>query len=126
MIRRERKTPQEIVRELAFKGYSREKILRKLKARRMDQRLDPEELQSIMREARVAKAYTSRRPSRVLPRLIGVLAIIMGIGAVMVDFNTPDMPTPTARRYSPTGFGFIAIVLGLILIFKPGSSNEDL
>lgn len=121
MIRQSCRDPREIAQNLAMKGYAKERIRRKLKARGMAHRLDDDELLAIMREVKVAKAYHSRRPSRMLPRVIGLIAIILGIGAVMTGAN--NQGTPTTRYYSPVVCGFAAIILGLILILKPGWSK---
>jgi hypothetical protein len=54
------------------------------------------------------------RPGTVFPRLIGFVAVLTGIGGMVLGAGGPWF-----SRYSPGGFGLIALVLGTILIVRP-------
>jgi hypothetical protein len=61
------------------------------------------------------------RPRKVLPRIVGIIAVILGVAAMWIGRNGPSV-----RRYSPGGYGLAALILGTILIVRPSAAKTDL
>jgi len=110
---------KEAARDLAIEGLSPAAIRKRLEELGFGAVLDQTEIEAIVTEARTARNLLPRQPSRILPRVIGVIAILMGIGGMALG----GFPY---GRYSPQGYGFWAVILGAILVIKPGWSNESL
>ncbi|WAC20776.1 hypothetical protein OVA24_05195 [Luteolibacter sp. SL250] len=106
------------VKELAFKGMRSARILRILEKEGYGGLLDLQEVEALANEAAAAKSLMPRGPGKTLPRVFGTIAILAGIGAMMLGDGYHG-------RHSPAGYGLIAIILGGILVLKPcwGSSE---
>ena len=118
-------SPETLAKQLAFDGCSEEEIRRELEARGMGGILDEENLRTIILEANTARHFMQRRPSRKWPRVIGWVAVIMGVCGVILGATDADLYYSN-RRYSPGGYGFLGIIFGLILILKPEWASERL
>ncbi len=94
-----------------MKGGTKRAIRRSLDAEGMGGLLDDYEIEAIITEARAAGHFIPRRESPVLPRLTGIVAVIMGTGSIL---------------FASGRYGLLAIVLGLLLIFKPGWAKDDI
>ena len=111
-----------LTEELALKGASIRAIRRQLKKSGLEESISPFEIEQITLRTEALKGFLPRQPGTVLPRVIGTLAILMGIGAMWLGTNAPP---PVHGRYSPGGYGMAALILGLVLILKPQFSRED-
>ncbi len=98
-----------------------EEVVSSLEAEGLGQLLDASELESIFMEAVMVRRMLPPRTQKTLPRVVGVIAILMGIAAVYIGSEGPS-----TRRYSPSGYGVIAILIGLVLIVKPASGRSDI
>lgn len=113
---------REAATECALKGMDAEQIIQSLDQQGLGGRLSQVEVECLVIEARTAMNVMPRRPGRLLPRVIGCCAIILGAAALWLGSGGPRMP----HRYSPSGYGLYALVLGIILVIKPASSRDDL
>ena len=109
---------REVAKSLACEGLSAPSIEKELQAREMDGLLDRAEIESIATAARAAGAMIPRGPSTNLSRVIGFLAVLFGLGGILIGGGS-------IGRYSPASLGLGAIILGLILILKPGWAGES-
>ena len=69
------------------------------------------------------KAAQELKPPKLgkfLPRLIGTIAILLGVGAIIIDGGTSY-----SSRYSPGRYGWVALILGVILVVKPSARDFD-
>jgi hypothetical protein len=107
--------------DLALAGKTIDQIGEALEESGMGEFLNFDELQFIVSEAKFAKRIMPARPGRIIPRLIGITAILLGLVGIWIGREGPHV-----RGYSPGGYGLVAIILGSILIFKPSSSREQL
>lgn len=105
----------EKARELAFKGWHPLKIGKALDKKGLGGLLHLVEIEALAREAGMARSLALRRPSRWLPRTVGMIAILLGIGAVSLGGGM--------GRHSPAGYGILAVIFGLVLVIKPGWSD---
>lgn len=115
----EREQAQSMAKDLALTGKSAEQISGVLEKRGLSGILDQAELEFILSEARFAKSLLPARPSRIIPRLFGIVAIMLGIAGIWIGRDGPS-----ARGYSPVGFGLAAVVLGVLLIVRPYSAYD--
>lgn len=113
---------REAAMECALKGMDAEQIIQSLDQQGLGGSLSQEEVECLVIEARTAMNVMPHRPGRLLPRVIGCCAIILGAAALWLGSDWPRM----LHRYSPSGCGLLALVLGIILVIKPVSSREDL
>ena len=74
-----------------------------------------------MAEAAYIRRLLPERPGTTLPRIVGSIAVVLGVGALWVAASGPTM-----RRHSPGGYGLMAVILGVILIVKPSAGKMDL
>ena len=111
----------EVIKDLAMEGLSADDILKTLEARDMVAHPGRSEIESIVAEVRTGMNLVPQRSSRLLARIIGVIALVMGIGGMMIG----TMDQFHVHRYSPGGYGLLAAILGAVLIIKPGWSNSD-
>ena len=109
---------------MAMKGLSAAAIGKELKKKSMDGVIDRFEIEQRVTKVRALQSLLPRRPSKTLPRIIGVVALLAGIAAIAIGSSGSE--GAGGRRYSPARYGIVAVVLGLILIVKPGLSGEDL
>ncbi len=100
-----------------------DQVVSSLEAEGLGQLLEESELETIYLEAMMVRRMLPPRTKKTLPRVIGVIAIFMGIAAVYIGSDGPSV----GRRYSPGGYGYLAIILGVLLIVKPslGKSNIE-
>ena len=119
-----REDVREIIDEMAMKGLSAAAIGKELKKKSMDGVIDRFEIEQRVTKVRALQSLLPPRPSKTLPRIVGVVALLAGIAAIAIGSRGAD--GVGGRRYSPTRYGIAAVVLGLILIVKPGLSGEDL
>jgi hypothetical protein len=111
-----REEVREVIDEMAMKGLSAAAIGKELKKKSMDGVIDRFEIEQ--------QSLLPRRPSKTLPRIVGAVALLAGIAAIAIGSSGAEISV--GRRYSPARYGIVAVVLGLILIVKPGLSGEDL
>ena len=112
----------ERAKDLAFEGLSASEIKPQLENEGMGWILDEEEIERIVIEVRAAQDLIPKRPSKKWPRIVGFIAILAGIVAFQMD----DSGMPSSQRYSPAGFGITSLILGIILVVKPGWASESL
>jgi hypothetical protein len=112
---------REVVIELALEDLSKVKIERSLQELELDGLLDPSELESIVLEVQAARRVIPHRPGTVLPRCIGLIAVIMGGAGIWIGAAGPSL-----SRFNPAGCGIIATMMGAILIFKPSSGKSEM
>lgn len=98
-----------------------EEVERALEAEGIRQDIEEEELEKIFVEAAMARRMMPPKVNKTLPRVIGVIAILMGIAAIYIGSDGLSV----GRRYSPRGYGYLAIILGVVLIVKPGLGRSD-
>ena len=110
----------ELVQDLAEKGHSKKQILKTLETKGMADVLDFLELQDAMERGKLMRGMVPVHPTFTFTRIIGALAIAMGIGALVLSMLT-RLPSRSMDRY-----GLIALVLGLVLFFKPDSGGDDI
>lgn len=106
------------VKDLAIQGTSFQRIERELRKLGLSGLLHDDEIENIINQAAIARELMPFRPSRKWPRMIGMLAILLGMIALSLRGG--------GGRYSPAGYGIIAIILGLVLVLKPDWSDTDL
>ena len=117
-----REDVREVIDAMAMKGLSAAAIGKELKKKSMDGVIDRFEIEQRVTKVRALQSLLPRRPSRTLPRIVGAVALLAGIAAI----GSRGADGVGGRRYSPARYGIVAVVLGLILIVKPGLSGEDL
>lgn len=110
----------DLVQDLAEKGHSKKQILKTLETKGMADVLDFLELQDAMERGKLMRGMVPVHPTFTFTRIIGALAIAMGIGALVLSMLT-RLPSRSMDRY-----GLIALVLGLVLFFKPDSGGDDI
>lgn len=116
-----REQARSTAKDLALEGLSTEQIADALHQRGLGGTLSGEEIQFIASEARFAKSLIRERPNRTIPRIVGMMAILLGIAGLWIGRDGPHV-----RGYSPGGFGLGAIILGCLLLFMPSSAHEKL
>ena len=99
---------REAVKTLAADGLSNARIKAKLKKQGLGGVLDPIEIEAIAGQARTALEVLPR-PSFGGIRIVGVVAILLGAGAIFIG----------------TGRGLWAIVLGIVLVLRPAWGREE-
>ena len=114
--------PKNAVTDLAMEGLSAADIQKTLKERGIVVHLGQAEIDDIVTEVRAGMNLAPRRPSWLLARVVGVIAILMGI--VGLAIGTLDQFH--VDRYSPGGYGLLAVILGAILVIRPSWSDENL
>jgi hypothetical protein len=112
---------RDLTESLALKGKSVSSIKKQLKKNGLEHAISPFEIEQITLRTEALKGFLPHRPGTLLPRMIGTAAILMGLGAMWLGSHGPRVP----GRYSPGGYGLIALVLGLVLILKPAASGQD-
>lgn len=110
------------VRDLAMEGLSAADIQKTLEARGMAGHPGQSEIEAIVTEVRAGMNLVPQRPSRILARMIGVIAIVMGIVGLMIG----TLDQFHVYRYSPGGYGLLTVILGAILVIRPSWSDENL
>ncbi|MFD0895039.1 hypothetical protein KBB96_03510 [Luteolibacter ambystomatis] len=106
---REKETA-ELIKTLAFKGLSLPMIQARLKKEGLDNQLPNSEVDRIFHQAQTGRGLV-RRPGRLLPRIVGTVAVLGGITAGCI-------------------IGFLdikvvcSILFGLILIFRPENAQD--
>ncbi len=103
---------------LAFEGASATEIQTELTLKGFGEELNPDEIDQIILQAGVARKLI-RHPSYKWPRLLGVVAILLGL----VGMSLGGFESVSSR--SPTRYGVVAIILGLILIIKPDWGSTE-
>lgn len=111
----------DLVQDLAEKGHSKKQILKTLETKGMADVLDFLELQDAMERGKLMRGMVPVHPTFTFTRIIGALAIAMGIGALVFSIVSTNLPSRSMDRY-----GLIALVLGLVLFFKPDSGGDDI
>lgn len=114
--------PKEAVRDLAIHGHPSATIQKMIEERGCGGHLDQPAIETLVTEARAARNLVPAQPSHIVSRVIGAIAILMGIGGLAIGTIGEFHPS----RYSPDGVGFWAVILGALLVIKPGWSNESL
>jgi hypothetical protein len=106
--------------ELAIEHGCANLIIESLKAEGFDGLLDRYEVEAILVEADSIRQMLPDRPSKILPRMIGLVAVIMGVAGMCITMGQ------SSGRHTPSGYGIAAVILGLILIIKPTSAKTDI
>jgi hypothetical protein len=119
-IMKTRDEAKERAKELALKTGNTAAIRKKLEEEGLGGLLDRYEIDAIVTEADYIRRMLPERPKKVLPRIVGVIAVALGVAAMWIGSNGPHV-----RRYSPNGYGLAAVILGIILIVKPGAAKSD-
>jgi hypothetical protein len=83
--------------------------------------LDQFELESIVIESESVRRMLPERLGRALPRIIGLIAVALGIAGLWIGVGNSF-----SSDYSLSGYGIAAVILGIILIFKPFSAKSEL
>ncbi len=109
---------RDVARELALEGLSAHEIQRKLRERFAAGIPALSALERIIRETDAAGQAMGPPPEKIFPRILGSVAILMGSGALY-------MGNGIGGRYSPAGFGGVAVILGLVLLFRPQWAGRD-
>lgn len=113
-----------------LKDWVEEQFLQGVSVRKLHRDLESREWTGILSDYQIEQisvrvgAVLSLKPSKLgkcLPRVVGVLAIVLGIGAIVVGQGGPH-----SGRYSPTRYGIFALILGVILVVRPGSRNFEI
>jgi quinol-cytochrome oxidoreductase complex cytochrome b subunit len=107
--------------ELSLRYGSVRRVSRLLEKQGLGDLLDQSELESIMIEAESIQSLIPDRPRRTWPRMVGIVAIIMGVAGIW-----GGMERPRLRRLSPAGCGIVAVILGAVLVLKPSASNTEI
>ncbi len=107
--------------ELAMKYDEMDQLVSALEAEELGQLLEESELEQIFMEAVMVRRMLPKKTKKTLPRVIGVIAILMGIAAVYIGSDG----SLGRGRQSPRGYGYLAIILGVVLIVKPGLGRSD-
>jgi hypothetical protein len=108
---------KDAVKDLAAAGLSTTAIRKKLEEKGLGGLLDKAEVEMIVTQVRAAMNLRPQRTGKFWPRVIGVIAIVMGIGAL-------SLGGPGAGRYNPGHYGVWVLILGIILVLKPGSAGS--
>jgi hypothetical protein len=104
-----------LVEDCALKGMRSHQIYNELEKVRLNGYLSEEKVEEIITAVAVGKHFATPTAGPCLPKLIGVIAVIMGIGGILLQTTAHNMPA----RASPGGLAIAAVVLGLALLFKP-------
>jgi hypothetical protein len=96
---------KDAVKDLAAAGLSTSAIQKKLTEKGFGGLLDKAEVEMIVTQARAVMNLKPRRSSHFWPRLIGVIAIVMGF-------------------YLGRTLGAVAIVLGILLVIMPSLAGD--
>jgi hypothetical protein len=112
---------RERAKELALKTGNTGAIRKKLEDEGLGGLIDRYEIDAIVTEAAYIRRMLPDRPRKVLPRIVGTIAVVLGVAAMWIGSKGPSV-----RRYSPGGYGLVAVILGAILIVKPGAAKTDL
>lgn len=108
--------------ELAMKYEEMEQLVSALEAEGLGGLLDESELEQIFVEGVMVRRMLPPKTKKTLPRVIGVITILMGIAAVYIGSDG----SLGRGRQSPRGYGYLAIILGVVLIVKPGLGKSDI
>lgn len=119
-VTEERSKAIERVRDLAMRGRSVNSIQSRLERDGLGGCLERREIEALVHEVKASLALLPRRPSRWLARSVGLVALGIGVWAVSLGAGVWVKPHPFGRIS-----GWTAIVLGLVLIIRPGSSDTE-
>jgi hypothetical protein len=111
----------ERAKELAIAGGNVVAVRKKLESEGLGGIVEQFELEAIMAEADYIRRMLPERPKKTLPRVIGFIAVILGVAAIYIGRDGFSV-----RRYSPTRYGIAAVIVGLILIVKPSAAKTDI
>lgn len=98
-----------------------EQLVSALEAEGLGGLLDESELEQIFVEGVMVRRMLPKKTKKTLPRVIGVIAVLMGIAAVYFGSDG----SVGGRGYSPGKYGYLAIILGTVLIVKPSLGRSD-
>src|SRR6478609_7540691 len=107
----------ERAKEFAFQHGSVSVVARCLEEEGFGGLLDRSDIEAIVTETEFIRGMLPESPNKLMPRIIGVIAVIMGVAAMSLG------GMPSARGYSPAGYGLPALILGIILIVKPSAGK---
>lgn len=110
-----------IVQDLAEKGCSKKQILKTLEEQDMADVLDFLELQNAMEKGKLMRGMIPQGKTHTLTRTVGLIAILLGVGAILFSLHSTDLGSRSMIRY-----GVFATILGLILVCKPDSGEDDI
>ncbi len=83
--------------------------------------LEQSEVEALVAKARMIQKMIPERPGTFFPRLIGMVAVLVGIGGMILGASGPWL-----SRCSPAGYGVNAAVLGIILIVRPWWGRSEI
>jgi uncharacterized protein YjeT (DUF2065 family) len=107
--------------ELALQHKNSQQIADLLEEQGLGGILDRFEIESIVVESESVRRMLPERPSKILPRIIGLIAVIIGIAGIWIGVGNSF-----SSNYSLAGYGIVAVILGIILIFKPYSAKSEI
>ena len=107
--------------EFAVEGCNVPTICKRLGDEGLGGLVDQFELEAIATESEFIRSLLPERPKKTLPRVIGLIAVLMGAVAIYIGSGEPLL-----RRHSCSGCGMVAVILGIILIIKPSAAKEDI
>jgi hypothetical protein len=107
--------------ELALQHKNAQQIADLLEEQGLGGILDRFEIESIFVESESVRRMLPERPSKILPRIIGLIAVIIGIAGIWIGVGNSF-----SSNYSLAGYGIAAVILGIILIFKPYSAKSEI
>lgn len=108
-------------KDLAMRGLSAGEIHRELVKEDMGHLLHPTEIQRLLLKTDMVRYLHPKPQGFHFARCVGVLAVVLGLGAILLGFTSPGM-----RKHGPGKMGAIALVLGIVLIAKPSTSKTEL
>ncbi len=111
---------REFVRDLTVEGLSRREINEALEEKKMDGILDFLEIQDATENGKIKRGMLPNHPSYTLPRIVGIVAICMGLGSILL-LITSETTTSRSLPY----LSIISLTLGCVLVWNPGSARND-
>lgn len=110
-----------LVRDLALADKSCDDIQNALVRAGLGTAMDFDEIQVIRYEVAAGRALGGPKEHHLGVRFFGLIAVLIGVGAMSLQFGS-DLHI---RRFSPSGWGLIAMVFGLILLIWPKAAKFD-
>ena len=103
----------ELVQNLTLKGESLFGINERLRKEGLANQLPQSDIERIYHQARTGRDIGARRPGTRLPRIIGIMSLVIGLFWLI-----------STRVLSV--YGVSAVLFGLILIFKPQNAGDPM
>lgn len=117
------KSEEDLILKLILKGESESDIIANLKVLGLVDDLSKDRVESKIREMKAAQAFLPHRPPRKRIRAFGFLLIIMG---TLTAYYFWSGAFNSAGGRDPSGYAFLLIVIGFILVIWPEKGIEKL